>query len=105
MLFRSKEIILAIVLNFLLVGSLTFSFSKYLLPMAMLFALVSLPYMIKRSWLMWLVFIDSFFVFLPIWNYFGRSFWVNIYVYLIPFWTAILVYVYGTRVDNSHTHS
>src|SRR3989338_2385512 len=88
-----KEIVLAIVLNFLLVGSLTFSFSKYLLPMTTLFALASVSYLLKYRWLMWLVLLDSFFVFLPIWNYFGNSFWPNIYIYLLPFWAAIVLFL------------
>ena len=75
-LFRSKslrlrnEIILVIVFNFLLVGSLTFSFSKYLLPMTVLFALASVGYLLKYKWLIWLVLVDSYFIFMPIWNYF-----------------------------------
>src|SRR3989344_2190125 len=92
-----KEIVLAIVLNFLLVGSLTFSFSKYLLPMTTLFALASVSYLLKYRWLMWLVFIDSFFVFLPIWNYFGHNFWPNIYIYLLPFWTAIAIFLFSRK--------
>src|SRR3989344_8737014 len=92
-----KEIILAIILNFLLVGSLTFSFSKYLLPMTTLFALASVSYLLKYRWLMWLVFIDSFFVFLPIWNYFGHNFWPNIYIYLLPFWTAIAIFLFSRK--------
>ena len=89
-----REIALAIILNFLLVGSLTFSFSKYLLPMTTLFALASVSYLLKYRWLMILVFIDSFFVFLPIWNYFGSGFWPNIYVYLLPVWLGVILFVY-----------
>ena len=90
-----KEIIAAIVLNFLLVGSLTFSFSKYLLPMTTLFALASVSYLLKYRWLMWLVLVDSFFVFLPIWNYFGHNYWPNIYVYFLPFCVAIVVLLFS----------
>ncbi len=89
-----KEIILSIIFNFILVGSLTFSFSKYLLPMTTLFALVSVGCFLKYKWLMVLVFIDSFFVFIPIWNYFGQSFWSNIYVYLLPFFFAVILFIY-----------
>lgn len=89
-----KEIILAIILNFILVGSLTFSFSKYLLPMTTLFALASIGYLLKYKWFMVFVFIDSFFVFLPIWKYFGHNFWPNIYIYLLPFWLGIILFVY-----------
>lgn len=92
-----KEIMVAIILNLLLVGSLTFSFSKYLLPMTTLFALASVNYLLKYKWLMVLVFIDSFFVFLPIWNYFGHNFWPNIWIYLIPFWLAITLFAYESR--------
>ena len=90
-----KEIIAAIILNFLLVGSLTFSFSKYLLPMTTLFALASVSYLLKYRWLMWLVLVDSFFVFLPIWNYFGHNYWPNIYVYFLPFCVAIVVLLFS----------
>ena len=92
-----KEIILAAVLNFILVGSLSFSFPKYLLPMTVLFALASVHYLLKYHWLMWLVFIDSFFVFLFLWNYFGFHYWQNIWIYLIPFWAAIALYLFGKR--------
>ena len=89
-----KEIILAVILNFILVGSLTFSFSKYLLPMTTLFALSSVSYLLKYKWLMALVFVDSLFVFLPIWNYFGYNFWSNLYLYLIPFWLAVVLFAH-----------
>ena len=89
-----KEIILVIILNFLLVGSLSFSFSKYLLPMTTLLSLASVSYLLKYKWLMVLVFLDSFFVFLPIWNYFGYNFWSNIYVYLLPFMFAVVLFIY-----------
>ena len=89
-----KEIILAIVLNFLLVGSLTFSFSKYLLPMTTLFALVSVDYLFRYKWLIILVFVDSFFVFLPIWDYFGFNYWSNIYLYLTPLYLAAVLFLY-----------
>jgi len=90
-----KEMMLAIILNFFLVGSLSFSFSKYLLPMTALFALASVGYLLRYRWLMVLVFIDSLFVFLPIWNYFGHNFWSNIYVYMIPLWAGIALFLYG----------
>lgn len=88
-----KEIIMAILLNFLLVGSLTFSFSKYLMPMAVLFALVSVSYLLKYKWLIFMIFADSFLVFWPIWDYFGWTFWSNIYVYLMPLWLAITLVI------------
>ncbi|KKR88692.1 MAG: hypothetical protein A3G02_01130 [Candidatus Yanofskybacteria bacterium RIFCSPLOWO2_12_FULL_44_13b] len=102
-----KEIIWAVVLNFVLVGSLTFSFSKYLLPMTTLFALVSIGYLLKHRWLMILVFVDSFFVFLPIWNYFGHNYWINLWLYLIPFWAALIlfiIYEYGYLFQNNHRY-
>lgn len=100
-----KEIIISIGLNFILVGSLTFSFSKYLLPMATLFALVAIPYLQKYKWLMIIVFVDSFFVFLPIWNYFGKSFWSNTYIYSIPLYLATAIYFYAIRNISSHPNA
>lgn len=102
-----KEIILAIILNFILVGSLTFSFSKYLLPMTTLLSLASIDYLLKHKWLMILVFIDSFFVFLPIWNYFGHNFWSNIYIYSIPLFMGITLFVYERLFEkhNFNTNS
>lgn len=97
-----KEIILAIALNLLLVGSLTFSFSKYLLPMTTLFALASVSCLLRYRWLMLLVFIDSFFVFLPIWNYFGHNYWSNIYIYMIPLWAGIALFLYGLFQKHSY---
>ena len=94
-----KEIMIAIALNFLLVGSLTFSFSKYLLPMTTLFALASVRYLLKYRWLMWLVFVDSFFVFFFVWDYFGYNYWSNIYVYLVPFWVAITLFFLSERIN------
>lgn len=96
-----KEMILAVIINFILVGSLTFSFPKYLLPMTTLFALASVSYLLKYKWLMVLVFIDSLFVFLPIWNYFGRNFWSNIYLYFLPFYLGVTLFVYE-RLFTKH---
>ena len=102
-LFKSKvlklrnEIILAIVLNFILVGSLTFSFPKYLLPMTTLFALASVGYLLKYRWLIWLVLIDSYFIFMPIWNYFGHSFWDNAIVYCIPLYLSIFISLFSWK--------
>ena len=97
---RRKEIIWAIILNFVLVGSLTFSFSKYLLPMTTLFALASVSYLLKYKWLMVLVFIDSIFVFLPIWNYFGQSFWGNRHIYFLPFYCPIAIFIYWEFISG-----
>lgn len=100
-----KEIILAIILNFVLVGSLTFSFSKYLLPMTTLFALASVGYLLRHKWLMILVFIDSIFVFLPIWNYFGNNFWSSVYVYLIPLYLGVGLFVYERLFEKHNFNS
>ena len=96
-----KEIILAIILNFILVGSLTFSFSKYLLPMTTLFALASINHLLKHKWLMVLVFADSLFVFLPIWNYFGHAFWSNVYLYSTPLYLGVTLFLYE-RLFQKH---
>lgn len=99
-----KEIILAVVLNLILVGSLTFSFAKYLLPMTTLFALMSVDYLLKYRWLIILVLVDSIFVFLPIWNYFGHNFWSSVWLYLIPvYYTLILFFSSKLFFDEKNT--
>lgn len=99
-----KEIILAITLNLLLVGSLSFSFPKYLLPMTTLFALASVGYLVRYKWLMPLVLLDSVFVFLPIWNYFGHVYWSNVYLYMIPLWMSIALFTYE-RLQQKHSYN
>jgi len=88
-----KKFIWAVVLNVLMVGLMTFSFSKYLLPMAVLLGLASIKYLEKYRWLVILVFFDSLSVFLPIWNYFGKNFWPNVYIYLMPFWFSFALFI------------
>lgn len=100
-----KEIILSIIINFVLVGSLTFSFSKYLLPMTTLFALTSVAHLLKYKWFMLLVFIDSLFIFMPIWYYFGRNFWPNIYVYLLPLMFAVMLFAYERLLAKHNFNS
>lgn len=99
-----KEIMLATILNFVLVGSLTFSFSKYLLPMTTLFALASVGYLLRYRWLMVLVCADSLFVFLPIWNYFGKVYWSDVYIYMIPLWAGIALFLYE-RLFQKHSYN
>jgi len=112
LLFRStlpfrKEFLLAIIINVVLVGLLTFSFSKYLLPAAVLLALASVPILLRYPLLAALVILDSIFVFMPIWNYFGHVYWASLYVYLIPLWLAVALFIYDrffTR-DSSYPHA
>ncbi len=100
-----KEVLLAVILNILLVGSLTFSFSKYLLPMVFLLALMALPVLMQYRWLMPLVFLDSFFVFKPIYDYFGHNYWSNLWIFLLPFYLAITFFFLDlilTRKGNEY---
>ncbi len=97
-----QEIILAILLNFILVGTLTYSFSKYILPMVVLFALCSVPYLLKYKWLMALVIADSLFVFWPIWDFFGKYFWSNIWIYLLPIYLAIFILLIDGKRNSYH---
>lgn len=92
-----REIILAILLNIFLVSSLTFSFPKYLLPMVVLLALASVSYLLKYKWLIMLVILDSYFVFKPIWDYFGHSFWNNTLIYYLPFYLSIFMILFSWR--------
>jgi len=50
-----KNIIIAIILNTLMVGAITYAFPKYILPMAVLLALMAIPLLLKYHWMMWLV--------------------------------------------------
>lgn len=91
-----KEFGLAILLNFLLVGSLTFSFPKYLLPMVTLIALTAVPVLMK-SWLVpILILADSWLVFKPIYDYFGHNFWPNLPIYLLPLFLAAAIFAIAT---------
>lgn len=89
-----KEMIAAIILNGLLVGGLSFSFSKYLLPMVALLALAATPLIKKIGWPAYaLVLFDSFFIFKPIYDYFGYNFWPNLWLYLTPFYLAFGIFI------------
>ena len=92
-----REIILAILLNIILVGSLTFSFSKYLLPMVVLLALASVSYLLKYKWLMFLVIADSYFVFSPLWNYYQTTFWSNKLIYYVPLYLSLFIILFLWR--------
>ena len=96
-----REIILAILLNIFLVGSLTFSFSKYLLPMVVLLALVSVSYLLKYRWLILLVVIDSYFVFIPLWNYYQTTFWSNRLIYYMPIYLSLFIILFSWRKKPS----
>lgn len=88
-----REIFLAILLNILLVGSLTFSFQKYLLPMTTLLILMAAPLIARSRLIQILVLVDSFLVFKPIYDYFGHNFWPNFAVYLFPLLLAGVIFV------------
>lgn len=88
-----KEAALAIMLNLILTGSLTFSFPKYLLPMVVLLALWAVPYLQKYWWLAAAVLIDSVFVFSPIYSYFGRNFWSSRLVFHLPLFLAGVIFL------------
>ena len=89
-----KRIIVAIALNILLVGAITYAFPKYLLPMTTLLTFLAIPMIVRYPVLIWLVFLDSLAVFIPIYTYFGHNFWDPV-VFWIPFILAICIYVYA----------
>lgn len=95
-----KEFGLAIALNFLLVGSLTFSFPKYLLPMVTLLALMAIPVLMKNWLVPILVLADSWLVFKPIYDYFGHNFWPNLPIYLLPLILAAVLFFLATWQMN-----
>ena len=96
--------IYSIILNFILLSLMTFSFSKYLLSATTLISFAAIPFIMKHKWAMFVFFVDSITVFLPIWNYFGHNYWSNIYVYLLPFWLGIVLFSYE-RLFAKHNFS
>ena len=112
-----KRFTAVIVLNVLLVGFLTFSFPKYLLPAAVIFLLASIPVFERSRWLWPIVFIDSFFVFKYIYLHFGIEFWPSFPIYLIPYYCGIGLVGYlwfnqihhqllsNVKKSNHHPHS
>ncbi len=96
------KFIFSIILNVLLVSVLTFSFSKYLIPAVVLLALSAIPFLEKHKWAMWIVFADSLTVFIPIWQFFGHVFWSNLYIYLLPFWLAVALFIFYEYVFQKH---
>ena len=95
-----KPIMLAILLNVLLIGAMTYAFPKYLLPMTTLLTLLAIPMIVRYPMLIWLVFLDSLTVFIPIYTYFGHNFWSPV-IFWIPFALAICTYVYTHYYSNT----
>ena len=91
---------LAIGLNFLLLSMMTFSFSKYLLPATTLISLAAIPFIMKHRWAMLVFLADSLTVFWPIWKFFGHVYWSNVYVYLLPYYLALLVFMLGYLTEK-----
>ena len=90
-LFLRREIAIAMILNLFLVGSLTFSFSKYLLPITTLCSLLSVGYFLRYRWLFIILFADALLVFIAIYDYFGHVFWNSFWIYLIPLYLAGII--------------
>lgn len=101
--FKYRNVFLySIFLNFLLLSLMTFSFSKYLLPATTLISFAAIPFIMKYKWAMLIFLADSVTVFLPIWNFFGREYWPNIYVYFIPFYLGVALFAYERLFQNYH---
>lgn len=96
--------IYSIVLNFLLLSFMTFSFSKYLLPATTLISLAAIPFIVKHKWAMTVFLADSITIFLPIWNFFGKNYWSNIWVYLAPFWLATILTILSMIENQNLKH-
>lgn len=93
--FRYRNVfIYSIALNFLLLSLMTFSFSKYLLPATTLISFAAIPFIMKHKWAMFVFLADSVTVFLPIWNFFGREYWPDVYIYFIPLYLGIALFAH-----------
>lgn len=93
-LIKRKAIFLAVLLNILLVGPITFAFPKYLLPMTTLLSLAAIPILIKYPWTFWLVLVDSISVFIPVYGHFGVGPWPNPFIFFIPFFIALALIIW-----------
>ena len=89
--------IYSIILNFILLSFMTFSFSKYLLPATTLISLAAVPFIMKHRWAIFVFLADSVTVFIPIWNFFGSEYWPNVWIYLVPFYLAVVICFLGTK--------
>ena len=96
-----KKIILAIVLNIILVGFITYAFPKYLLPTALLLGMMAIPMILTRWWILALVLVDSIFVFIPIYKFFGHTFWNGV-IFWVPFLLAVILSIYAYRSYHSN---
>src|SRR3989338_909773 len=111
MLWRNKKFkyrnvfIYSIVINFLLLSFMTFSFSKYLLPATTLISLSAIPFVMKHKWAIFIFLADSVTVFLPIWDFFGINYWSNVWIYLIPFYLGIAVFAYEQLLSKHNFNS
>jgi len=106
--FKYRNIfICSIILNFLLLSFMTFSFSKYLLPATTLISLTAIPFIMKHKWATYVFLADSITVFWPIWSFFGREYWPNVWIYLTPFYLGIALFAYEQLFTkhNFNTHS
>lgn len=95
--------IYSIFLNFLLLSFMVFSFSKYLLPATTLISLAAIPFLLKHKWAMYVFLADSITVFLPIWKFFGLNYWSNVWIYLIPFYLAVAIFlIENVKTNKQH---
>src|SRR3989344_6403378 len=93
--FRYRNVfIYSIIINFLLLSFMTFSFSKYLLPATTLISLAAIPFIMKHKWAMFIFLVDSITVFWPIWDFFGREYWSSVWVYFTPFYLAVAILIF-----------
>ena len=98
-----RRIILAVVLNILLVGPITYAFPKYLLPATTLLSFAAIPLLVRYAWLWPLVLIDSIFVFLPNYNFFGHVFWPSPVVAFLPLFLAVFLCLYENLYHYSNS--
>ena len=97
----SRKVIYAVFLNILLVGPITYAFSKYLLPMTVLLGLSAIPLLLRYPILWAIVFVDSIWVFSANYDFFGKNFWDPSIIALAPFVLAAILCIYYVIAHNS----
>ena len=90
---ETRKFSYAFILVVLFVGSMLYSFPKYLLPAVAISSLFAVGFLMRHKWLMCLVLAGSINTFLGVFNYHGMDFWSKQTFYL-PIIFAGIIYLF-----------
>lgn len=94
---KRRSFMLAILLNILLVGFITYAFPKYLLPATTLLSFAAIPFLLRYPVLVPLVLLDSISVFVANYGYFGTMFWSNPILGFAPLFFSVIIWFLITQ--------